>query len=319
MHRDAAANLQSFISLLQQIKSRFVTAGGRTNPIRWAVVACEKGNPDKKAVFATVTNYAARSEDVGNVYTNDPLRGPYSFGPIIAEDWVKDDEYIAALLFGDSDKGKRQIQDAAIYASFAILTELQKHSKGPPDCLADLYREYATTFTQWGGVLLVGYTHWACFLCAAAKWTAVGGVGIGGIGLFDPPRRWIHFHYPLGLTSITVLENLERALSREATPKVGKEQAELAVANAPPEPQEQPRERGRPLRDPEYKSKCIAHYKEWLTFYSKWQTDGKKGSARQAFAKSKGMKKQKTSDAMIRYGIPSRKKPRRKPRGKARQ
>jgi hypothetical protein len=76
------------------------------------------------------------------------------------------------------------------------------------------------------------------------------------------------------------------------------------------------KKRGRPKEytDPEHKANCERHFQEWRTFYAKWKQDGKKGSARRSFARSKNMA-QANSDKMIRYGAPMRKKSRRKSRG----
>jgi len=113
------------------------------------------------------------------------------------------------------------------------------------------------------------------------------------------------------------LERIKAKMQRQAkvapqaqpAPDGGKK-GEPAEANAEPPN----RKRGRPKEySAQYKADCEAHYQEWRTFFEAWKRDGKKGSARLAFAKSKNMKQAK-SDAMIRYGTPARKKSRRKSR-----
>jgi hypothetical protein len=75
--------------------------------------------------------------------------------------------------------------------------------------------------------------------------------------------------------------------------------------------------RGRPKEYSEkHKANCEKHFQEWRTFYEQWKSNGQKGSARRAFAKSKNMK-QRESDTMIRYGAPQRKTSRRKTRRKS--
>ena len=204
----------AFIDLLAQAKRRFVTAGGRTDTALLSVVRWAKDTTVSEATLAKTLAVDAVQDGV----PSQPQAGTAYVVDVGGHDGGATSAFAAQV----NPRTWRAIERACQQAAVALSTTLKL-----PACLdcpqvAAVRQAWWRYAGEWGaafpGTGQPGFRviSWATFLLAAPH---VCGYGVGA-QLWDDPRNGLsvlQFRDPLGITSITVLENLLRALKADAS------------------------------------------------------------------------------------------------------
>ncbi len=221
----SSSEIQSVLDILAQARKRFVTAHGRTDKTRlWVVQWDETLCPDEASLknMLGVSNICNALPSIPN---KCPVRLDHS--AYLVNMAFTDDKTAHAFVIGPGSTAWPEIQSACEQTCLSLSSTLGDHFSSGSGVLSRLYKSWSESALEWGaafkgsGQPLFNEVSWATFLWVAPT---LWGYGIGA-GINEDCRKGLttlSFRDPIGLTSITAIENLSRVLTTGVEQAVAK-------------------------------------------------------------------------------------------------